>query len=342
MGPHAAPPARIEPSPFAPCAPLRWPLPWLRGSPTAPPRREEAPVRERTRWALLPVLTAVLVACGSTAPEPAPARDGTVRIASYDFLENQVLAELYAEAARRAGIPVTVQHGTGTREMLFPALEQGVVDVVVDYLGTALVFSRPGAPRIDRSRGTLHAALRTTLAGRGVSVLASAEAQDQNGFAVSTEFAFAEGVDQLSDLEPLAPDLAFGGPAECPERPYCLPGLREVYGLRFGSVRTMASRAETIEALVAGEIDVGLLETTDARLGLAPVRLLVDDMELQPPEHVTPLVRSEVLDEHPGLREAFDEVSERLSTPDVVELNRAVELDGLTVGEAVARWWDRS
>jgi osmoprotectant transport system substrate-binding protein len=159
---------------------------------------------------------------------------------------------------------------------------------------------------------------------------------------VSTEFAFAEGVDQLSDLAPLAGDLAFGGPAECRDRPYCLPGLAEVYGLHFGSVRTMASRAETIEALVAGEIDVGLLETTDARLGLAPVRLLVDDRELQPPEHVTPLVRGEVLAEHPRLREAFDEVSARLSTPDVVKLNRAVEIEGLTAAEAVARWWDRS
>jgi osmoprotectant transport system substrate-binding protein len=305
-------------------------------------RGKEVSVRtRRTLSSLLPALLAALVACGSTAREPAPSTDGTVRIASYDFPENQVLAELYAEAARRAGIAVTVQHGTGTREVLFPALEQGVVDVVVDYLGTALAFSRPGLPRIDRSRGELHAALRTTLAGRGVAVLASAEAQDQNGFAVTTGFAFAEGVDTISDLAPLAPDLAFGGPPECPNRPYCLPGLEEVYGLRFGSVRTIATRAETIEALLTGEIDVGLLETTDARVGLAPVKLLVDDLELQPPEHVTPLVRTEVLDEHPALREVFDEVSERLSTPDVVRLNRAVELEGLTAAEAAEQWWDR-
>ena len=69
--------------------------------------------------------------------------------------------------------------------------------------------------------------------------------------------------------------------------------------------------------------------------------LLVDDRALQPHENVVPLVRTEVLDRWGDrLRDALDEVSARLVTADLVLLNAAVELDGLTPAEAAARWWD--
>ncbi|HEX2072222.1 MAG TPA: ABC transporter substrate-binding protein [Geodermatophilus sp.] len=298
----------------------------------------------RCRRALAAVLllaVAALVGCGTEPAGPPPVPAGTLRVASYDFAENQILAEVYAEAIRRAELPVVVQHGIGTREVVLPALEQGVVDVVVDYLGTAYDFVRPGAPPVHHEPGPLHAELAAILAGRGATLLAAAEAEDQNGFAVLTAFAEEHGVGRLSDLAPLAPGLTFGGPPECPQRRYCLAGLREVYGLRFGEVRSMPSRSATVEALLSGEIDVGMLETTDPRLADAPLVLLLDDRGLQPHENVVPIVRTAAL-EGAGepLRTALDEVSAQLSTTDLVQLNRAVAIDGLTPAEAAARWWD--
>ncbi|GAA5652929.1 glycine betaine ABC transporter substrate-binding protein [Geodermatophilus obscurus] len=51
-------------------------------------------------------------------------------------------------------------------------------------------------------------------------------------------------------------------------------------------------------------------------------------------------MRTDVLERWEGLEPAFDAVSARLTTEALVELNRAVELDGLTPAEAAARWWD--
>jgi osmoprotectant transport system substrate-binding protein len=299
-------------------------------------------VRRRTGQVVTVLLLLLLAACGG-AGEPAPAAPvTTIRFASYDFAENQTLTEVYAEAARRAGLPVSVQHGVGTREVVSPALQQGVVDVVIDYLGTALTFARPSAPDLSREPAEMLAVLSRTLGGRGVLALTASEAEDQNGFAVTAAFAADKGVTRLSDLAALAPGLTFGGPPECPDRPFCLRGLEEVYGLDFGTVLSMPSRAATVEALQSGQIDVGLLETTDARLAVAPVRLLADDRQLQPPENVVPLVRSEAIDRWgEKLRTALDEVSARLTTADLVQLNRAVEIDGLTSAEAAARWWAR-
>lgn len=300
----------------------------------------------RARRASCAVLIAVLgalVACasGRAAPEPSlPA--GTIRFAAYDFSENQVLVAVYAEAARRAGLPVAVQSGVATREVLEPALEQGRVDVVVDYLGTAEGFIRRGEPNAQSTPEELHAALAQELDGRDVSVLAAAPAEDQNGFAVSTAFAAEHRIGRLSQLAALAPQLTFGGPPECPDRPLCLPGLQKVYGLRFATVVSIPSRAATVEDLVAGAIDVGLLETTDARRFSAPVILLLDDEGLQPHENVVPLVRTAVVNRWGDrLRTALDETSARLTTQELVALNRAVEVDGRTPEQAARDWWQR-
>jgi osmoprotectant transport system substrate-binding protein len=221
-----------------------------------------------------------------------------------------------------------------------PALQQGVVDVVIEYLGTALAFARPAAVELPREPAEMRAELERVLGQRGVAVLEPAAAEDQNGFVVTTAFSAEEGVGKLSDLADLAPSLVFGGPPECPDRPFCLLGLEEVYGLEFGEVVSMPSRAATVEALLTGQIDVGLVETTDARLAVAPIRLLIDDRDLQPPENVVPLVRTAALDRWgEELRAALDEVSARITTNDLVQLNRAVELDGLSPAEAAARWW---
>jgi osmoprotectant transport system substrate-binding protein len=41
----------------------------------------------------------------------------------------------------------------------------------------------------------------------------------------------------------------------------------------------------------------------------------------------------------PGLRTALDAVSARLTTADLVRLNKTVEVDGRTPAEAAAQWW---
>lgn len=295
----------------------------------------------RARAVVLVALLLALAGCGGGAAEQPSGPAPTVRFASYDFPENQILVEVYAEAVRRQGLPVSVQHGIGTREVVSPALQQGVVDVVVDYLGTALAFARPEFARPPVAPEEMHAVLVRTMGGRGVDVLTPSTAEDQNGFVVTRTFAAEHGIRTLSDLAPLAPDLAFGGPAECPDRPFCLLGLEQVYDLRFGAVLSMPTRGATLEALLSGQVDVGMLETTDARLAVAPVTLLADDRALQPRENVVPMVGAEAAERWgEPLRQALEETSALLTTEQVIGLNRAVELDGRTPAEAAASWWN--
>ena len=62
---------------------------------------------------------------------------------------------------------------------------------------------------------------------------------------MTQEFADELGVTTLSELAEACGDgsLILGGPAECPERPFCQPGLEETYGLEFASFQEYATPA---------------------------------------------------------------------------------------------------
>ena len=297
----------------------------------------------RRRWRFPVALLALLGAVGGCRAAPAPHRaEQTIRIGAYDSTENQVLAAVYAEGARREGLRVSLRSANGPRDGLASALEQGVVDLVVDGAGTALGLTGSDRTAVPGTREGLHDALRQRFDGRGISVLDVGFAEGHSGVAVSTAFAAAHHLSRVSDLVPLAGALTFGGPPGCGQSPLCLAGLGRVYGLRFGAVRTVPAGAATAGALTSGQIQVGLLDSTDAWLSAAPVTLLTDDKALEPPENIVPLVRADALRGGSGdrLRAVVNTISQRLSTADLVQLDRSVEIDGLTPEQAAVRWWD--
>jgi osmoprotectant transport system substrate-binding protein len=279
-------------------------------------------------------------ACGSPDRTQVEQRDPAVlRLASFDFPESRMLAELYGEHLRQAGVQVEVLTGLGTRELVAPALEQGLVDLVVDYTGSLLDYAGGSAEQAHGTPEAVRAALADRLARRGLSVLRPAPAEDANGFAVRASFARDNRLTRLSDLRALAGRLTFGAPPECPQRRYCLPGLRAAYGLSFRTFRPQPSREATATALETGEIDVGLLETTYGRLVDGRVVLLADDRGLQPRENLVPVVRTEVVRRYGGrLTAALDALSARLDTADLVELNRLGAVDPRSPADVAATY----
>ncbi len=176
---------------------------------------------------------------------------------------------------------------------------------------------------------------------RGLTALRPAPAEDANGFAVRRAFAEDRRLTRLSDLTPLAGRLVFGGPPECRTRRYCLAGLQDTYGLRFAEFRPQPSRSATATALETGEIDVGLLETTYGRLGERRVTLLQDDLGLQPRENVVPVVRTPIVQRYGSrLTDALDSLSAELTTPELVQLNRAEAVDPVGAAAVATRWLD--
>jgi osmoprotectant transport system substrate-binding protein len=290
--------------------------------------------------AAIAIATLVSAGCtGGASPVAAPSADELV-IASFDFPESELLMELYGQALEADGITVHRETALGPREFVDPALERGLVDLVPEYAGSALAFVTldEDAPTADEAQ--THAALATAFTGRGVTVLAASPAQDRNGIAVTKETATALHLQRISDLAPYAADMAFGGPPECQDRPFCLPGLDRVYGLRFGSfVALDAGGPLTLQALRTDTVDVALVFTSDGAVDRAGLTLLEDDRGLQPVENVTPVVRTAALDRFGGgLEAALNEVSAALSTEDLRRMNASVAIDGHAPATVASDW----
>jgi osmoprotectant transport system substrate-binding protein len=292
--------------------------------------------------AALVLAVVVLVAGGCTpAAEPPPPKDPrrpVITVTSFDFPESETLAELYGQALRQHGYPVEIVPRLGPREIVQPALEQGRVDLVPGYLGTALNFLYEKRVATADPRAT-HARLTQALTSRGISVLAFAKAEDRNGFVVTGDLARRRQLERISDLAPIAHQLTFGGPPECPDRPLCLKGLQDVYGLQFARFEAMSSRTTTADALETGEIDLGMLETTNGHLADRDLVQLTDDRRLQPAENIAPMMRTNTVTAYgPTLVRLINNITAQLNTRDLIQMNQRVELEGTKPAAAAADW----
>jgi osmoprotectant transport system substrate-binding protein len=302
--------------------------------------RPRAPVAAAPSFLLLAVVVLLAGGCdrGPAPPPPEDPRRPTIQLASFDFPESEILGELYGQAMRQHGFPVELVVQLGAREVVAPALEQGKVDMVPEYLGSALNFLNDRDRVATADAGLTHARLEQAFAPRGISVLAFAPAVDRNGFVVTGDLARRRGLEKLSDLRPMAGQMTIGGPPECPERPLCLKGLQDLYELRFARFEAMPSRAVTAATLETGEIDVGMIETTDPNLIEADLVQLADDRHLQPADNVVPVLRREILDAYgPPLVRLLNAVSAQLTTAELTNLNRQVA-EGKPAAAAVASW----
>jgi osmoprotectant transport system substrate-binding protein len=256
--------------------------------------------------------------------------DGVIVVGvSGAFAENQIVAEIYAQVLEHAGYTVERQLDLRSREISQNALEAGYIDVKPEYLSSLLLFLDPNA---EASADAAAVARQTAqlLQSRGLTLLTPSPAEDTNQFVANAETAQRFHLTTMSSLAPVAGQLTLGAPPECPQRPFCLPGLHEVYGILFDDFTPLdAGGPLTVDALRSDAVQIGLLFSTDPSIeqnGFVP---LVDDRRLQNAENIMPVIRSEMLNDE--VRRLLDAVSARLSSETMTELVGRVVIDGQDV-----------
>ena len=289
------------------------------------------------------LLTAGLLAtaCGggsstSSSSSSAPSTSGSigsgpVTIAAFNFSESQILANAYKDVLDKAGYQASVKSLTN-REVVEPALEKGDLDVVADYVGTLTEFLNKkdnganatplASPDVDKTV----TALRTLTDKRGLVALNPSPATDQNAFAVTKDFATKNKLTKLSDLSGYAGKLTLGGPPECPTRPFCQPGLQGTYGLKFAGFKSLDSGGPlTKQAIKTGQVDIGLVFSSDGGIDALGLQVLTDDKKLQTADNIVPIVRKDKAND--PLTGALNRVSAAMTTDDLVKLNKRVDTD---------------
>jgi osmoprotectant transport system substrate-binding protein len=126
-----------------------------------------------------------------------------VIVGSTNFYEQEILGELYAQELEHLGWQVEKKFQLGNREVVFPALRSGEIDVLPEYLASALTVAYQGEATTDAAETA--ELLAEAAEADDLVVLDFAEATNANGYVVTQETADQYGLGKVSDLANPAP-----------------------------------------------------------------------------------------------------------------------------------------
>lgn len=278
--------------------------------------------RTRTLLAVATAGTLLLSACGSggsstsTASGSTTTPPQTLTVGSANFPENQVLAEIYAQALENQGVRVQRQLDIGTREVYYKAIGSGEIDLVPEYTNSLLSHvlhhkdpnANPTATSIAEQVEALNAALPDDLTVGNAST-----AEDKDVIVCTKAAADAHSLANLSDLAKASADITLGAPPEFEDRaPFGVRGFKEVYGAGDFKRFVPLPIGEVSAALKANSIDCGNLFSTDVDITSNGFVALDDDKAVVPNEAVLPLMTTSAAT--PKVLEIVNSVSAGLTT----------------------------
>jgi len=267
----------------------------------------------------------------------APAEKGSLTVGvSGAFPENQLVAEMYAQVLENAGYTVDRQLDLGTRELSDQALYSGDIDIKPEYLGFELPALDPNADTTGTA-DEIAAQLAPLLEAKGVKLLDFSPANSTNAFVVTPDTADSLGLATMSDLAPVAGDLTLGAPPECPKRPFCIPGLKETYGIEFGDFKPLDfGGPQTVAAIDSGAVDVGLLFSLDPTIEDKGWIALTDDKDLQAAGNFAAEIRDDAT--NPEIEGLLNAVTASLTDDGMRAIIAKVAIEKQDVGDVATQY----
>ncbi|MFI5803796.1 ABC transporter substrate-binding protein [Streptomyces sp. NPDC051561] len=272
---------------------------------------------------------------GSSAGSAGGGEKGSLVIGAAAFTESKVLAELYAQILKDAGYGTSVTV-VKNRELYEPSLEKGEIDVVPEYAATITEFLNAkvnGAKEAEKKPlassdvAATVTALEKLAGPLGLKVLPAGQAVDQNAFAVTKEFAAKNKLKTLSDLGRSKLKVKIAAGDECEIRPFCAPGLKSKYGIDVTGIDPKGvGTPQSKQAVKDGVDQLVLTTTTDATIDSFGLVFLQDDKKLQNADNLLPVINAKDAGD-PAVAEALGKLTKALTTEDLGELNRKVDLE---------------
>jgi len=223
---------------------------------------------------------------------------------------------------------VEYEDGLGEVAILTPALEQGDIDLYVEYTGTGLKDvlkqeSEPGQSSeevLERVREGYEEELDATwLEPLGF----------ENGYtlAYSKDKGYdAETYSELAEISQ-SEEMSFGAPHPFYERQGDgFDDLIATYPFEFSAMDSF-DPAIMYEAVNNGEVDVIPAFTTDSRIGLFDLETTEDDLSFFPKYDAAPVVRMAALEEYPELEDLLNELAGQISEEEMLAMNARVDVD---------------
>lgn len=273
-------------------------------------------------------------ACVLLLMSPLARAASPITLATKSFTEQNILSAMTVLWLNKQGFQVEPKTNLSTT-IARNAMLNKQIDMTWEYTGTSLIiFNHISQPMSS------HDAYETVkrLDGKhGLIWLDPAPMNNTYAFAMTRKRAQQEGITTMSQLVAkleqvreqdkknnwlLGLDLEFAGRSDglkpmqkLYQMPLDRPQIRQMDpGLVYNAIRD-------------GFVDAGLIYTTDGRVKGFDLQVLEDDKHFFPSYNVTPVVRKDVLESHPGLEQALNRLSPLLTNEAITELNKRVDID---------------
>ena len=271
-------------------------------------------------------VAAILFSAAAVGQQP-------LRVASKNFTEQFVLAELYSQAFEAAGVTVERKINLGGTLIVHKALEEKQIDFYPEYTGTMLTAVLKLDAMTDRA--AVYNKVKEEYAKKGLVLLNEAPVNNTYNMVVRPDTAEKYKLETLSDLTKVSKELKLGAGPEFRDRKDGLPGLKSVYGMEYKEDLQMAIGLR-YQALQNKQIDVVNGYATDGMISALKLKRLKDDKSLWPPYYVAPVVRKEVLDANPKIAEVANRISALLDEATISGLNFKVDGDKMEPRDVAA------
>jgi glycine betaine/choline ABC-type transport system substrate-binding protein len=272
-------------------------------------------------------LVFAFVGCGSS--------EKPIVVGSKNFTEQVILGELLAQHIEaKTGLTVDRRLNLGGTFVCHQAMTAGEVDVYVEYTGTALTAILKQKP-ISDPKEVYRQVKQQYTSQFGIDWTEPLGFNNTFAIVVRGEDARRLNLKTISQAAPYTPQWRPGFGYEFMERADGFKGLTQTYGLQFAESPRVMDLGLTYRALADKKVDLIAGNSTDGIIASLDLFVLQDDRNYFPPYEAAPVVRQQVLKQHPALREALRQLGGTISEEEMRRLNYSVDGEHRDVKQVV-------
>lgn len=288
------------------------------------------------------LIASLAVSCASPKVDSGEVKnpDDPIVLGSFVDTEGGILGNMILLVLEKEGYKVTDKVQFGTPDVHRNALLQGELDIGIDYTGNGQYYSDNADEEAWRDADLGYETIKTyDMDNNSLVWLQPAKANNTEMLAVKRDFAEAN---DLEDLDDFAEYVNNGGQVKFitsqlfAEKKFGLLGMEEAYGFKLNPDQLIllphGNTAETISAL-ANETDgvnFALVYGTDGSLVDLDLVVLDDPQSIPPVFEPSAIVRAEVLEKYPEIKDIIEGVFESLNLQNLQTMNKNVIVDGMS------------
>lgn len=265
-------------------------------------------------------------------------------VGSRDSVEEIILAKILVHQLRAKDYQVRDMTGLRGRKMARQALLEGRLDVCLEFIGSALK-EHHGLTRVPHNPSAgLQLLRQKEVALTGLVWLAKAPLnrtyQVMTGPVPKKAKNRMTKISRLTQLSGKAKKrFRLGLSSDFFIDPAGYRALIKTYGLKLSPNQVRKTDPEIIyDALAEGLLPAGVGISTHGLIEDLKLTVLADDRSAFEPNNPAPVVRKEALKRFPGLAAELARVMARLTTKEMIRLNREVRFKGQTPEQAAKAW----